>query len=445
MSWKDDKDLGSWEFDEQPDKWGYLNNPRWSNSRKSASDSMSASEFCEDRSISLNPEDTHKPCGHWHKVNADEQFGTYLYGAGRSAYGQLNIDGGTYNRFFLLSDLEGWSVVRCGQEYTLAIRDTGVLYVFGYGRSGELGNGVYGDVIEMDSIEGIWSYVIGGRKHSMAMKPDGSLWGTGDNQKGQLGIPSIGYRTNVFTQVGIGTDWKIVDTGSGSNHTVALKTDNSLWVTGYNYYGQLGLGDHGTGTDRTSFTQVGSGTDWSDISVGELHTLAVKSDGTLWSTGMNNKGQLGHGNTTDLDVFTQVGSDTNWSKCHAGEYYSYAQKKNGTIYATGDNDHGQLGQGNQVQLESFTQVGTSSWDFLGMGQSGAHILVVDSDADLYTVGRNGHGQLGRGDYVDKSTLGNTGESSVLSVDGGFWHSVIIERKPLIHSPTIDEPQVWPMD
>ena len=67
MSWKDDKDLGSWEFSEQPNKWGYLNNPRWSNNPKNSADSMSAPEFCADRGLPVNLSNRHIPCGHWHK------------------------------------------------------------------------------------------------------------------------------------------------------------------------------------------------------------------------------------------------------------------------------------------------------------------------------------------------------------------------------------------
>jgi len=60
MSWKDDKDLGSWEFTEQPNKWGYLNNPRWSSQQD-------AIDFSEAVGNPIDPTDTHKPCGHWHK------------------------------------------------------------------------------------------------------------------------------------------------------------------------------------------------------------------------------------------------------------------------------------------------------------------------------------------------------------------------------------------
>ena len=60
MSWKDDKDLGSWEFSEQPNKWGYLNNPKWS-------EKTDAQEFSEAVGNPIDPTNTHVPCGHWHK------------------------------------------------------------------------------------------------------------------------------------------------------------------------------------------------------------------------------------------------------------------------------------------------------------------------------------------------------------------------------------------
>ena len=66
MSWKDDKDLGPWEFDEQPDKWGYLNNPKWS-------EKTDAQEFSEAVGNPIDPTNTHVPCGHWHKQGESEE------------------------------------------------------------------------------------------------------------------------------------------------------------------------------------------------------------------------------------------------------------------------------------------------------------------------------------------------------------------------------------
>jgi hypothetical protein len=73
MTWiTDNKDSGPWEFTEQGDKFGYLNNAKWSTQPKGAADSMSASEFCEEKDIALDSEETHKPCGHWHKRTTED-------------------------------------------------------------------------------------------------------------------------------------------------------------------------------------------------------------------------------------------------------------------------------------------------------------------------------------------------------------------------------------
>ena len=75
MSWVDDnKGAGPWPFKEQLDKWGYLNNPRWSAQQD-------AQEFCEKVGLSLNPSDQHLPCGHWHKGPAVSESGKELYDA----------------------------------------------------------------------------------------------------------------------------------------------------------------------------------------------------------------------------------------------------------------------------------------------------------------------------------------------------------------------------
>ncbi len=82
-----------------------------------------------------------------------------------------------------------------------------------------------------------------------------------------------------------GAEWSVLS--AGVVHTVALKTDGTLWAWGWNCYGQLG---DGTTTDRHSPVQTGSDTDWADISAGAVHTVALKTDGTLWTWGYNNRG-----------------------------------------------------------------------------------------------------------------------------------------------------------
>lgn len=72
--WLENKGAGPWPFTEQLDKWGYLNNPRWSAQQD-------AQEFCEKVGLSLNPSDQHLPCGHWHKGPAVSESGEEFYDA----------------------------------------------------------------------------------------------------------------------------------------------------------------------------------------------------------------------------------------------------------------------------------------------------------------------------------------------------------------------------
>ena len=147
----------------------------------------------------------------------------------------------------------------------------------------------------------------------------GSLWSWGRNDYGQLGQNNITHRSSPV-QVGSLTNWSLI--ASGYYHTLATKTDGTLWSWGYNANGQLGQSDT---THRSSPVQVGSLTTWSSVACGNIaHTIATKTDGTLWSWGMNDYGHLGVGDITHRSSPVQVGSLTNWSSIDGGSYYTIA-------------------------------------------------------------------------------------------------------------------------
>jgi len=152
-------------------------------------------------------------------------------------------------------------------------------------------------------------------------------------------------------QVGTGTNWRVV--AAGYDHTVAVKTDGTLWASGDNGYGQLG---DGTTADKLSPVQVGTDTNWQVVAAGESHTVAVKAGGTLWAWGWNNSGQLGDGTTASKSSPVQVGTDTMWRVVAAGAYHTVSVKTDGTLWAWGDNYYGQLGDGTAWQ-ETPIQIG----------------------------------------------------------------------------------------
>jgi probable HAF family extracellular repeat protein len=91
-------------------------------------------------------------------------------------------------------------------------------------------------------------------------------------------------------RVDTASDWAVV--AAGSVHTVALKTDGTLWAWGHNHRGQLG---DGTTVDQSRPLQVGTDRDWAAVAPGDDHTVGVKTDGKFWSWGGNSYGSLGDG------------------------------------------------------------------------------------------------------------------------------------------------------
>src|SRR5574344_1825932 len=105
-----------------------------------------------------------------------------------------------------------------------------------------------------------------------------------------------------------------------SSHSLILKIDGTLWGCGYNGYGNLGSGDN---TDRNTFTEITTNTDdIKSVYCGSDHTLILKNDGTLWGCGRNDFGQLGLGDTNNRYTFTQITTNTDDIKSvHCGESY----------------------------------------------------------------------------------------------------------------------------
>jgi alpha-tubulin suppressor-like RCC1 family protein len=252
----------------------------------------------------------------------------------------------------------------------------------------------------------------------------GTLWSCGVNNVGQLGNNTI---TNISSpvQVGVLTDWSLVS--SGKYHALAIKTDGTLWGWGNNGWGgggQLGLGDQ---THRSSPTQVGSLTNWRLVSGGGYHSAAIKTDGTLWSWGNNNYGQLGHNDRTNISSPTQLGSLTNWSAISGGSQFSLAIKTDGTLWSWGYNANGRLGIGDTTHRSTPVQVGAlTNWNSINCGTY--HTLAIKTDGTLWSWGSFLEGKLGLGILLsDKQSPEQVGALTDWSVVGaGDEHSVAIK-------------------
>jgi len=307
-----------------------------------------------------------------------------------------------------------WASVSTHCCFTVGIRVDGTLWAWGGNGHGQLGDGTRTSRTTPVRIGAAanWAYVSAGggpgSDHTVAIRTDGSLWAWGWNDRGQLGD---GTRTsrNAPAQIGAMTNWASVS--ASFVHTMAIRTDGTLWAWGCNEHGQLG---DGTTTLRTSPVRIGTDTNWASVSAGSgsEHTMAIRTDGSLWAWGTNDIGRTGLGMDTGNTLFpTQIGSEKNWAFVSAGYRHNAAIRTDGTLWAWGRNARGELGDDTTTARVTPVQIGTASgWASVSVGgQQGAgaemagHTLATRTDGSLWAWGDNGRGQLGDGTTTSRNS------------------------------------------
>jgi len=166
--------------------------------------------------------------------------------------------------------------------------------------------------------------------------------------------------------------------GMGLQHCAGLTTAGTIFTWGANGSGQLG---HGGTTAVSSPVQVGSLTDWADLSVGSSFTVAIKTDGTLWAWGDSGNGKLGNGDaSTDYSSPIQIGSLTDWKTlCLLGSEGVRAIKTDGTLWAWGRGTVGQIGNGSANSISSPVQVGSRTDWLVGNVANLGSVGIRDND------------------------------------------------------------------
>jgi len=265
--------------------------------------------------------------------------------------------------------------------------------------------------------------VAGGRYHSIALKSDGTVWAWGDNGYGQIGDGTQVQRLSAVAVSGLSG---VIAISSRYNHTVALKADGTVWTWGQNSRGQLG---DGTTTQRLAPVQVQGLSDVTSIAAGAEHTLALKRDGTVWAWGNNSSGQLGDGTGTDRYTPVQVGNLTGVSGIAAGYWFSVAVKTDGTaagtVWAWGDGQSGQLGNGAAFWFNSspVQVVGLTSVTAVACG--GAHALALGSSGVASAWGAGSFGELGDAAGLTRSLPTTVALSPISVLAAGGSHSLAL--------------------
>ena len=343
----------------------------------------------------------------------------WLWGADN--YGKLgnNSTTDTASPVQTIAGGTNWRDVACGYYHTAAIKTDGTLWSWGHDNSGQLGdNTTTHKSSPIQTIAGgtNWKQVSTGNYHTAAIKIDGTLWVWGSNSFGQLGDNSGGTTQSSPVQTVSGTA-KWAQVSCGIYHTAAIKSDGTLWAWGRNNLGQLG--DNTTTPQASPVQSVAGNTNWKYVECGGLFTAAIKTDGTLWMCGYNGQGALGNNTSISTSSPVQVyGGGTNWKQVSAGNVHVAAVKTNGTLWCWGWNPFGQLGDNTTVQKSSPVQTisGGTNWKQVAVGNH--FTSAIKTDGTLWSWGNNGSGQLG------DNTTGNVKSSPVQTIAGGTnWKQV----------------------
>ena len=311
-----------------------------------------------------------------------------LWTWGYNAYGQLGKgDTATRSSPAQVGALTSWTKLGYGtanQLNTHAIRTDGTLWAWGNGNpSGYDGYGsyyntpyptvnqtTYSSPVQVGAASN-WSSVASGLGFALALNTSGQLYAWGQNTSYQCGIISTNNPEyyNVYPIYG--------ECGGGGGAGWYTKYDSPLYEGEYpnvwnSNYSVCDVGVYGsTLTLNTYFpntllwgfsspVQVGSASNWSQISAGYNHSGAINTSGQLFTWGSNSVGQCGNGSTTQVTTPQQVGSLSSWAFVKAGYSFSLAIRTNGTLWGWGWDIYGEVGQGNTTSYSSPVQIGSGT-------------------------------------------------------------------------------------
>ena len=242
----------------------------------------------------------------------------------------------------------------------------------------------------------------GGDLHSAAVGSDGSLYTWGDNAHGQLGRDTTDKQDSHPSKAEAPAGVNFVHVSAGYGFSVALASDGSLYSWGDNSRGQLGRTvTSNNPANRPHKVEAPAGITFIQASAGGSYVVALSSDGNIYTWGDNSAGQLGRAVTSntpaDKPGKADTPADVTFTSVSAGRGHTVAVDTQGDVYTWGDNTHGELGRSTtSTPADKPGKVETPAGITFTQASAGeSHSVAVSDDGSLYTWGNTANGRLGR--------------------------------------------------
>ncbi|KAL0217987.1 hypothetical protein RCL1_008835 [Eukaryota sp. TZLM3-RCL] len=312
---------------------------------------------------------------------------------GQGSFGRLG-SGDTSTRYnpMTVDGITDAVSVSCGREHTLVLRSNGLLYAFGYNTDGRLGDGLTSHRFSRISVLDLFNVIAisAAETHSIALRGDGMVFSWGSNVNGRLGravtVNQPATRPGLITELS-----NVITISAGSFHSLAVRSDGT--VAGFGQAGNGRLGNGQTLQPDKLVQACGSFTTAVNVSAGQAHSLVLLQGGDLWSTGWNYYGQLGLGHIEDQTSPVQI-SGFQFAAVSAGADSNIGVLTNGDVVVWGANFSWQLGDGTNEQktipfvLSTLSGLYTFSID--------KHALVASKNGTIFGWGNNNYGKIGDG-------------------------------------------------
>ncbi len=350
--------------------------------------------------------------------------------------------------------LPGATMIAGGYDFSLAVLANGTVWSWGRGDEGQLGTGGTDDEMTPVQIPGLADMrsVALGYGHSLALGNDGAVWSWGVNGYGQLGDGTFDPRLTPGPVLGLPAD--IVAIGCGRYHSLALTASGQVWAWGANTSGQLG---DGTTTDRAlpvaladlpAFVAIDGGSGFgAGFPVSGGYTIALATDGSVWTWGANDVGQLGDGTFDNRSTPAAVPGVGGAVGIAGGLTHAMALLADGTVLAWGGNQYGQLGDGtltdSNVPVQVLTPDGLEPLSGISAISAGFHSLALEAGGQLLAWGYNFYGEVGDGTSVHRNLPVRVDcVSGVTLIAAADYHSLAIGGNAC--TPTaVDRPHAKP--